>query len=80
MYELHVKAFFEFRRKFAKGRRNRIHVVMTDRAHRLLFGIRKLADVAPDARIVTRELEIGRFPLAPVTRVAFELGMLGNGV
>ena len=80
VHELHIEALFEFRRKLVQGWRHRIHIVVADRAHRLLFRVRELADVAADARIVTRKLEIERFPFAPVTRVTFELRMLGNGV
>lgn len=49
MDKLHVETLFEFRGKFAQGRRRIFHVVMADRAHRLLFGIRELAYVAADA-------------------------------
>lgn len=80
VHELHIEALFEFRREFVQGWRHGIHVVMTDRAHRLLLRIRELTYVTADARIVTRELEIGSLPFTPVTRVTFELRMLRNRV
>ena len=49
VHELHVESLFEFRWKFAHGWRSRFHVVVADRAHRLLLGIRELANVAADA-------------------------------
>ena len=80
MHELHVETFLEFCREFAQGRLDRLHVVVADRAHRLLLGICELTDMATDTRVVTGEIEIERLAFTSMTRVAFELCMLGNGV
>jgi len=80
VHELHVETFLEFCREFAQGRLDRLHIVVTDRAHRLLLGICELADVATDTRVVTGEIEIERFSFTSMTRVAFELCVFGNSV
>ena len=79
VHELHVEPFLKLCRKRLHRRRSCIHVGVTDDAHRLLFGISELADVAADARIVTGEFKSGRlWPFAPVTRVALELFVFGD--
>jgi len=80
MHELHIEPFLKLCREFAQGRLDRLHIVVADRAHRLLLGIRELTDVATDTRVVTGEIKIEGFPFTSMARVAFELCMLGNGV
>lgn len=58
MDELHVKALDESCRKFPQCRRHRFHVVVTDRAHGLLLRVRKLTNVAADARVMAGEFQI----------------------
>lgn len=74
--ELHVESLDKPRREFMYRRRDRIHVSMTDRAHRLLLRIRELTDMTPDARIVSCVFKILRRALATMTRGAFEFFML----
>ena len=80
MHELHVETFLKFCRELAQGRLDRLHIVVANRAHRLLLRICELTDVATDTRVMTGEIEIERFPFTSMTRVAFELCMLGNCV
>lgn len=80
VHELHVESLDKLCRENFHRRRGRVHVLVTDRAHRLLFGIRELTDVATDARIVTGKLESGRFTFASMTRRALELFVLGDAV
>jgi hypothetical protein len=65
--ELHIKSLTKPRWKLSEVRRLCTHVRMTDRAHLLLVGIGKLADMTSDARVVSGELEIDRRAFAPVT-------------
>jgi hypothetical protein len=53
---------------------------VADRAHRLLIWIRELTDVTSDTRIVSGEIELKRLPFAAMTRIAFELFVLGDAV
>jgi hypothetical protein len=80
VYEFHIEAFIEALRKLIHRRRVGFHVTVTDRAHRLLFGIRELADVTTDAGIVSGKFEIRRSTFATMTRVTFEFLMLGYAV
>ena len=73
VHELHIEALDEPRREFLHRRRHSIHVVVADRAHRLLFRICELAYVTSDTRLMSRVFEIERLTFAPVARVAVEL-------
>lgn len=73
MVKFHVEAFDKARREFLNRRRNGVHIGMTYRAHRLLFGICELTDVTADARVVSGIFEIERLTFATMTRSAFEL-------
>lgn len=75
--ELHVEAFLEFRREYLHRRRHRLRFLMADRADGALLA-RKLVQVAPDARFMTREPNVLAFNVAFVARIAGELLMLGN--
>ena len=78
--ELHIEALDEPRWKLLESRRVGLHVRVADHAHLLLIGICKLADMTPDARVVTGELEIKRRAFALVTRVTFKLLVFGDRV
>ena len=73
--KFHIESLDKARREFLYRRRNRIHIGMTNRAHRLLIRTGELTDVTADARVVSRIFQVA-FAFATMTRCAFELFVL----
>ena len=77
--ELHIKSLDECRRECLHRRRRRLHVLMADRAHRLVL-VGELVQVTANARLVTGVVHLQRFAFAVMTRSAVELLMFFDSV
>lgn len=58
MVELHIEALDKSRRERFYSRRRRLHILVTDRTHRLRLTARELAQMTADTRLVTREIHL----------------------
>lgn len=80
VFEFHVEPFLESFREWVKCRSGRVGGGVADAAHRLLLGIRELADVTAYASIVSGEFELEGCSFPPVARRAVKLLMFRKRV